>query len=203
MQVNAKFADAAEQLLAIIFYFFFCERFFLAIMAGATDPRVVAVLIAVGTVLLLLLLRRSTLNISLRLDDWVWALLGTLVGLTITPVITPLAPGTGLGLVLGGTAVAIVAKLSLWRSFGLVPANRGIRTGGLYRFVRHPMYAAYLVVHIGTLLLLPNLWNLGVYAIVWGAMAMRIRAEERLLATDPDYVEYSARTRWRLIPGVV
>ena len=36
-------------------------------------------------------------------------------------------------------------KLSLGRSFGLMPANRGVVSTGMYRLVRHPIYLGYLV----------------------------------------------------------
>ncbi len=203
MRISAKLADEIEQLLAIIFYGFFCQRFVLAILAGTTDPRVFAVLIADGTILVLLLVRRSTGDISLRVGDWIWALVGTLAGLLLSPEAVALAPNTGLALVLAGTAVAVAAKFSLGRSFGLVAANRGVQTGGLYRLVRHPIYAGYLVTHVGTLLLLPNWWNALLYAVVWTALGGRIAAEERLLTDDPVYAAYRQRTRWRLIPGIV
>ena len=33
-------------------------------------------------------------------------------------------------------------------------------------------------------------------------IALRIGAEERLLATDPDWAPYQRRVRWRLLPGL-
>ena len=38
----------------------------------------------------------------------------------------------------------IAGKVVLGRSFGLVPANRGIVARGPYLLVRHPIYAGYL-----------------------------------------------------------
>ena len=43
-----------------------------------------------------------------------------------------------------GLAVVVAGKLSLGRSFGLLPANRGIVCAGIYRCVRHPIYRARL-----------------------------------------------------------
>ena len=37
-----------------------------------------------------------------------------------------------------GLLVVIAGKMSLGRSFGLMPANRGVVSTGLYRLVRHP-----------------------------------------------------------------
>ena len=41
--------------------------------------------------------------------------------------------------------VSLGAFLSLGRSWGIIPANRGVKTGGLYRVVRHPIYASYVI----------------------------------------------------------
>jgi protein-S-isoprenylcysteine O-methyltransferase Ste14 len=64
------------------------------------------------------------------------------------------------------------------------------------------MYAGYLFVHIGILLLMPTVFNLLIYALGWWAQILRLLAEERLLSQDPQYREYMQQTRWRLIPGV-
>ena len=83
-----------------------------------------------------------------------------------------------------------------------MPANRGVKLGGPYRYVRHPMYAGYLLCHVAFLLLNPSPWNLVVYALCDGLQVPRILAEERLLCRDGTYAAYRARVRWRLIPGV-
>ena len=201
VRINPRVADRVEQGLAVLFYLWFCYRFVTSIMAGATDPRVYAVLVVDGIVLLFMLARRPTGDISLRPMDWVWALTATLAPLLLLPV-PPLAPNAGLGLVFVGMAFSLSAKLVLRRSFGIVAANRGVKIGGPYRLVRHPMYAGYVIGHLGTLLLLPHIWNWVLFLFAWTAMAMRINAEERLLRTDPDYAAYMAQVRYRLLPGI-
>ena len=108
----------------------------------------------------------------------------------------------GVVLTVLGNFIQLLAKMFLRRSFGIAPANRGIKTDGMYRIVRHPMYAGYLLVHIGILTLMPTLFNFAVYAIGWWAQILRLLAEERLLGEDPAYREFMTKTRWRLIPGV-
>ena len=102
----------------------------------------------------------------------------------------------------GGHAHQAGAKLALARSFGIAPANRGIKVSGPYRLMRHPMYAGYLVVHIGVLLMMPLPMNLVIYAIGWSAQVRRILAEEVLLRHDAAYRAYMAEVTWRLIPGL-
>jgi protein-S-isoprenylcysteine O-methyltransferase Ste14 len=101
-----------------------------------------------------------------------------------------------------GLLVIIAGKMSLGRSFGLMPANRGIVSSGLYRFVRHPIYLGYFITHIAFVAANPSLWNLIVLLAADVAQIARALCEERVLAMDPAYREYQARVRWRVVPGV-
>ena len=77
-------------------------------------------------------------------------------------------------------------------------------TTGVYRHVRHPMYAAFFLWAVAQALLLPN-WIAGPAGLVgFGTLfGLRVRREERMMeATFGDaYRAYAART-WRVIPGV-
>jgi len=101
-----------------------------------------------------------------------------------------------------GLAFVVMGKLSLGRSFGLTPANRGVVSTGLYRFVRHPIYFGYLITHIGFVLANPGAWNLLVLAAADVALMLRAIREERTLAADPLYRDYMQRVHWRVIPGL-
>ena len=103
---------------------------------------------------------------------------------------------------LAGFAAQIAAKLTLRRSFGIVAANRGIKVGGPYRIIRHPMYAGYLLTHVGFLLFNPSLWNSRIYLIGFGFQLVRILAEERVLFQDTACRVFAAQTRYRLRRGV-
>lgn len=162
------------------------------------------VLIAETSVALVVLFRRPTERISMRLGDWLLAATATYAPLLIVPSaeLWPVLEVPAVALILFGNVVQISGKLFLRRSFGIAPANRGIKRDGLYRFVRHPIYVGYLFTHIGILLIMPSLVNLVIYAIGWWAQILRIQAEEAWLTQDPDYRDYQAQTRWRLIPGL-
>jgi len=101
-----------------------------------------------------------------------------------------------------GNVLAVAGICDLGRSFGIVAAHRGIKTGGLYRSVRHPIYAAYLLAFGGFVLAHPSGYNTLVLLIWAGIQIARIHAEERLLAADPQYTAYALRVRYRLIPGI-
>lgn len=101
-----------------------------------------------------------------------------------------------------GLLVVIGGKLSLGRSFGLMPANRGIVSTGLYRLVRHPIYTGYLVTHVAFVAANPSVWNVVLLVAADIALLARAVCEEGTLAEDPAYREYQATVRWRVCPGV-
>ncbi len=98
--------------------------------------------------------------------------------------------------------VVIWGKMSLGRSFAILPANRGVVTDGAYRFVRHPIYAGYLMGHILYLLSSFSIYNFTVYAIITLFQVHRILREEAILARTEEYREYLGRVRYRLFPGI-
>ncbi|MHA3019993.1 methyltransferase family protein [Mycobacterium sp. BMJ-28] len=74
---------------------------------------------------------------------------------------------------------------------------------GMYGVVRHPMYSGALVMMFGMPLALDSYWGLLVTASAVPILVLRILDEESLLRTElAGYADYSAKVRWRLIPGV-
>lgn len=109
----------------------------------------------------------------------------------------------GAGLQLASMAWQFTAKVFLGRSFGLLPAQRGVVTAGPYRVVRHPIYFGYLIGHIGFLLANFSWRNAAVLTLLYVAQVIRIRREEAILAaTDAGYRAYQQRVRWHLLPLV-
>jgi protein-S-isoprenylcysteine O-methyltransferase Ste14 len=101
-----------------------------------------------------------------------------------------------------GVLWALYAKGSLRRSFGLLPANRGVVTSGAYRHVRHPIYAGYFLSHMGFLLGNFHWQNLLIFLLLYACQIGRILREEALLANDPAYAAYLKLVRYRVIPGI-
>lgn len=189
--------DAIERVAVAGLYAFLLYRF-----AGslAERPANILVLISEGLIAAMILLRRPTTDISLKPMDWLVGVLGTALPMLFLPT------GEGWGgaavLMAAGLGISLGAKLSLRRSFGVVAANRGVKRTGLYAAVRHPMYLGYLLTYVGTVLLNPSWWNLGL-VVVWFAFEVaRIHAEERVLMRDAAYQAHAASVRFRLVPGV-
>lgn len=188
------------------------ERIFLVLLAGGVivrllpqiplHPYLVLFLVSelVGVVMILTQRRGEW---ATRFYPVAVAFFGTSAGLMVVPEGIELAPDSvSLSLVIAGGAVSLAAKLFLGRSFGLVAANRGVKQGGIYRFVRHPMYLGYMLNQLGFLLLFFGPWNLAVYAAAWCAFWLRAIEEEKFLNQDPAYREYAQKVRFRLVPGV-
>ncbi|MBI1273941.1 MAG: DUF1295 domain-containing protein [Alphaproteobacteria bacterium] len=196
-----KALDMFEQGVALALYIWLVHRLW-PNEFSATNWYPVLLLASEGIVIVLLLLRRHTDCISISIRDWFIAFAGTFLALMVNNGGEPISLlGGGLMMILG-IIVHVTAKFNLWRSFGLVAANRGVKRGGLYKLVRHPMYMGYMLLHIGYLLFAPTLWNLGIYISVWIFLILRIFAEERILCENPEYREYAEKVRFRIIPGV-
>jgi protein-S-isoprenylcysteine O-methyltransferase Ste14 len=124
------------------------------------------------------------------------ALLRTSAGAGLLPdAVTALVSAAGL-------LVVIAGKLTLGRSFGIAPANRGVVVAGPYTLVRHPIYAGYLLSHIAFAFAYPTAWNIAVLAATDAALVLRALCEERVLADDRTYQSYCRRVAWHLVPGV-
>ena len=126
------------------------------------------------------------------------------MGLTSAPAaVAPLAAeGITVALSCAGLAVVIAGKITLGRSFALLPANRGVVSSGIYGVVRHPIYMGYLLTHVAFLVASPTMFNLMALLVADAALLARAVCEEKTLALDPKYREYQARVRWRVAPGL-
>jgi protein-S-isoprenylcysteine O-methyltransferase Ste14 len=101
-----------------------------------------------------------------------------------------------------GVCLVIAGKLTLGRSFGIVPANRGVVDQGPYQLVRHPIYTGYLITHLAFIAAHPRLWNIAVVIVADAALIRRALFEERVLRQDARYQAYCGRVGWHLVPGV-
>ncbi len=199
-RVDAVRAALTNVAVAAFFGFFAAAHVAAALKTGqwlTTMP-----LVAQETLLVVLFLtrRRSTAT-STRPFDWAIAIAGTFLPLCVRPGDTPgQLAGLGEALQFVGVAAAALALASLGRSVGVVAANRGVKTEGLYRLVRHPAYTGYLVGYAGYLLCWPTLRNGLLLAGTLFALVARAVAEERFLGRDPAYRAYLRGTPWRFLP---
>jgi len=105
-------------------------------------------------------------------------------------------------LALGAFALGVYGLLYLRRSLSIIPEARRLVTGGPYRFIRHPLYAAEILAACALVLARPGLWATLTLVPFIAVQMLRARFEEGLLTRIfPEYRRYAAQTR-RLIPLV-
>lgn len=99
-------------------------------------------------------------------------------------------------------ALAVYGLLYLRRSLSIIPEVRRLVTGGPYRVVRHPLYAAEILAACAFVMVNPGALAVVVLAPFVTTQLVRSRFEERLLtAAYPQYRDYARHTR-RLIPFI-
>lgn len=207
--LRAKVLDTFEKLAIVLLFSSFvvaiCGSIYTSLRNGSSvflgD---LMLLVTESIMVVLVLIRRSANNLSMRPMDWGLAFSATCMALLARPNAGPghVWDSFAVLLTVAGLGMQLYAKLTLGRRFGIVAANRGICVAGPYRFVRHPIYCGYVMLHIGFFLLNPTLWNFAVFGILYSLKIPRILAEERLLGQDANYKSYMDRVRFRLIPGL-
>ena len=145
----------------------------------------------------LFLLRRPA-----RRTGTTWETMLALAGTFLPSAMAP-APGNlfwlGEMIQVAGLTGMVAAAISLGRSFGIAPADRGLQTTGLYAWVRHPLYAMEICFFAGYLVASPSWRNLTILTADAALQLFRALREERILN---DYKSYAGRVRWRLLPMV-
>jgi len=82
-------------------------------------------------------------------------------------------------------------------------ADQRVISTGPYAIVRHPMYAAALLMLLGIPISLGSWWGVLVMIVLLPALIWRLLDEERFLSLNlPGYIAYQERVRYRLLPHV-
>lgn len=191
--------DRIEQVVIVVLWSIMAWR-----MSHTGNPYALLVLASETAIVLFVLIRRPAKSITMDPAEWALAFGASCAPLLVMPNAAPIAPlvPIAVALLIVGNFCNLAAKFVLRRSFGIAPANRGLKLTGPYRVVRHPMYGGYLMSHVGIFILMPSWQNALIYVVGWAAQIRRLGAEERILSQDPRYREYKAEVRYRLVPGV-
>ena len=97
---------------------------------------------------------------------------------------------------------AEVMRENIWLSRTIeVQENQQVVSTGLYGIVRHPMYAATLLLFLTMPLVLASPWSFAIMLLYIPIIALRIRNEEQVLERDlKGYKEYKQQVRYKVIP---
>jgi protein-S-isoprenylcysteine O-methyltransferase Ste14 len=111
-----------------------------------------------------------------------------------------------------GNVLIIVAMWMAYRvfkenSFGSatveIAQDQQVISTGPYAIVRNPMYSSAALYFIGLSLALGSYWALIPAILTILGLVWRLFDEEKFLAQNlPGYMDYCAKVRWHLIPGV-
>ena len=198
-----RLADIAARAAIVVLFSLMAVRF------GAdflSTGRVTGLLLLVSEMLVVVLtvMRRS----AAAVDRSMRARLLTAVSMLGPPLLQPtqvaalLPQSVTIAASVVGLAVVIAGKMTLGRSFGLMPANRGVVSSGVYRVVRHPIYLGYLITHLAFLVATPSAWNIAALVAADAALLLRAVCEEQTLSRDSQYRAYQQLVRWRVCPGL-
>ena len=99
---------------------------------------------------------------------------------------------------------AEVLRENAWLSRTVeVQEGQRVVDSGLYGVVRHPMYAASVLLFLAMPLVLNSIFSFLVMLSYLPLIVRRIKNEEKLLIRElPGYEEYTERVKYRLIPFV-
>jgi protein-S-isoprenylcysteine O-methyltransferase Ste14 len=136
-----------------------------------------------------------------------------LIGIIVQTVLPPVLPisndsralvAAGLAIYTAGLLMAVMARIQLGRNWSDIEKSRvnqdhALVAHGLYRWVRHPIYAGDLLLLLGLELALNSWGVLGVIALAIYVRRQAAVEERALAATLPGYADYCRRTS-RFLP---
>ena len=148
-----------------------------------------------------------------RGEGWVVAQSVLGAGVVVLGLVGPgWSEGPAGALLVGGLAIGAAGLLLFaWGvaalGSSLTPYPRpheraSLRSEGIYRHVRHPIYGGVLLMALGWSLALSPL-ALVATVLLWLLLELKARHEESmLLERYPEYEAYAARVRRRFVPGL-
>ena len=184
LPVHAGFGDVLAGPLTTGVYLLFCVIpvgiYLIRPRPRARDGRMIARAAGlIGTTMLLVV---GAFSSPVLFTPWLW----------IRDAAVPLT--------LGAFVLGVYGLLYLRRNLSIIPEARRLVTGGPYRFVRHPLYAAEILAAAALVLARPALWATLALIPFIAVQMLRARFEEDLLTRAfPAYTTYAAHTP-RLIP---
>lgn len=141
-----------------------------------------------------------------------WVLVAVQFALLAAVLLLPRRPVTGVSLALGvalallGLVVVTLAFIRLGTALTPTPVPRaeaGLRTTGIYRLVRHPIYSGILLIAAGIVIAAGTWWTVGWFAVLTVFFIIKSRWEDRLLliAYGQEWTQWARRTG-ALVPRI-
>jgi protein-S-isoprenylcysteine O-methyltransferase Ste14 len=188
------------------FFSYYVYDSIIRLATGTCLTLLIALLFRNMSITLVFLLRRPSKLTSRNIGDWIAAIGGTFISYLYTSHADPIYPfivPTAYVVMIVTAFLSTICIINLGRSFGIVPANRGVKTELLYGIVRHPLYSLYTIYDLAVISLAFSSHNC--YICILHALFSYLRAkrEENILIQDRAYKEYASKTRYMFLPGVL
>lgn len=111
---------------------------------------------------------------------------------------------TGLLLAIIGAIIACTSRSALGKNWSLSiqqKEDHQLIKGGIYKFVRHPIYTGILLLFIGNAIIVGDYRAIIAVLIVFGSLWLKLKKEEKLLTEifGTKYIAYKKQTK-ALIP---
>ncbi len=209
LKIRTKRPDLMHRLVNIAvasFFSFYIYGIIARLATGTCVTLSIALLFRNTSITLVFLLRRPSKLTSRNVGDWIAAIGGTFITYLYTSSAKPIYPyimPTAYIVMILTAFLSTICIINLGRSFGIVPANRGVKTELLYGIVRHPLYSLYTIYDLAVISLAFSPHNC--YIAILHALFSYLRAkrEENILMLDRTYKEYVSKTRYMFLPGVL
>ena len=208
-QMEAMTPKVPTRLLANLtlsaLWLFFALNLLPHLIEGKVGPSAYMLFVVNSFIAILFLARREEKRVTDKPADRLITLICIFMGFSLRPAGDASLISYGVESVLLTVSLVSIfaAYLSLGRSFGLIPADRGLKQGGLYGWVRHPLYGGEILFGISFLLANFTFRNFIFTAGVFMSLHLRALAEERLLSYEPAYQAYCRKIQKRYIPFLV
>jgi len=208
-EIRTKHPDLMHWFVNIAVASFFSYYIYdtvIRLASGTCLTLLIALLFRNTSITLVFLLRRPSKLTSRNIGDWIAAIGGTFITYLYTNQAKPIYPfivPTAYIVMIITAFLSTVCVINLGRSFGLVPANRGVKTELLYGIVRHPLYSLYTIYDMAVISLAFSPHNCCICILHALFSFLRAKREEKILIKDEFYREYVSKTRYMFLPGVL
>jgi len=96
-----------------------------------------------------------------------------------------------LGILITGGVLQLMSLVALRRGFTIMSEARVLVRSGIYRWIRHPVYASHFLINLCYTLVHFHAYTVALYVVFVSGQILRARIEERKLTTAfPEYEEY-------------
>ena len=105
--------------------------------------------------------------------------------------------------IIGGVAFAVHYRINRVRTRTITAPQALVREGGLYRYLRHPMYLADVVMYLGFVFMAPSVASVAIYLLAVVALYQQALVEDRFVASlFPEEHEAWSATTGLMLPRV-